>query len=77
MSNIKVYVPAADGGAYFLHEQGESCKEVIHTLFTDDFAAPPTHMVIEVVTDSGKVVRLSIPYSHGGKAVVRIDDEVI
>lgn len=77
MSNIEVYVPAADGSAYWIHEKGESCKNAIHTLFTDDFAAPPTQMVVEITTDSGKVVRVSIPYSHTGKAIVRIDDDVV
>jgi hypothetical protein len=77
MSNIEVYVSAADGSAYWIHEKGESCKNAIHTLFTDDFAAPPTQMVVEITTDSGKVVRVSIPYSHTDKAVVRIDGEVV
>lgn len=77
MSNIEVYVPAADGSAYWLHEKGESCKNAIHTLYSDDFAAPPIQMVVEVTTDSGKLVRLYIPYSHDGKANVRIDDEIV
>lgn len=77
MYNLEVYVPAADGSAYWLHEKGESCKNAIHLLFSDDFAAPPTRMVIEVTTESGKVVTVSIPYNHQGKASVQIDGETV
>ena len=77
MSNIEVYVPAADGSEYSLHEKGESCKNVIHTLFSDDFAAPPTRMVIEITTEIGKVVRINIPYDNVSKASVQIDGEPI
>lgn len=77
MSNLQVYLPAVDGSEYPLHEKGESCKNAIHTLFTDDFAAPPTRMVIEVTTDSGKVVTVNIPYDHTSKASVKIDGEPI
>lgn len=77
MSNIEIYVPAVNGSEYSLHEKGESCKNAIHTLFTDDFAAPPTRMVIEVTTETGKVVRINIPYDHTSKASVQIDGETI
>ena len=77
MSNIEVYVPAVDGSAYLLHEKGESCKSAIHTLSSDDFAAPPTRMVIEVTTESGKFVQINIPYNDSSKASVQIDGELI
>ena len=77
MSNIEVYVPATDGSEYSLHEKGESCKSAIHTLFSDDFAAPPTRMVIEVTTETGKVVRVNIPYDNVSKASVQVDGEPI
>lgn len=77
MSNIEVYVPAADGSAYFLHEKGESCKNAIHTLFSDDFAAPPTRMVIEITTETGKIVQVNIPYNDFSKASVHVDGESI
>lgn len=75
MSNLDVYLPAVDGSQYWLHEKGESCKNAVHTLFSDDYAAPPVRMVIEVTTDTGKVVTISIPYDHNGKASVQIDGE--
>lgn len=47
----------------------ESCKNAIHTLFSDDDAAATTRMVIEVTTDSGKVVAVSISFDHAGNAI--------
>jgi hypothetical protein len=77
MSNLEVYLPAVDGSQYWLHEKGESCKNAIHTLFSDDYAAVPSRMVIQVTTVTGKVVAISIPYDHTGNATVRIDGELI
>lgn len=77
MSNLDVYLPAVDGSQYWLHEKGESCKLAVHTLFSDDYAAPPIHMVIEVTTDSGKVVKVSIPYDDNDTASVQIDGESV
>lgn len=77
MSNLEVYLPAVDGSQDWLHEKGESCKNAIHTLFSDDYAAVPIRMVIQVTTDTGKVVAVSIPYDHTGNATVRIDGELI
>ncbi|MBT0624491.1 hypothetical protein KIH32_11285 [Pseudomonas fluorescens] len=77
MSNLDVYLPAVDGSQYWLHEKGESCKNAVHTLFSDDYAAPPIQMVIEVTTETGKVVRVNIPYDHNGKATVQIDGKAL
>lgn len=77
MSNLDVYLPAVDGSAYWLHERGESCKNAIHTLFSDDFAAPPRHMIIQIETESGKTVKVFIPYDNNMKASVQINDEII
>lgn len=74
MSSLKVYLPAVDGSAYILQDEQDSCKEAIHTLFTDDFAAPPRSMVIQVTTASGKVVKVLIPYEESEQATVKIDD---
>ena len=73
MSNIEVTLPTVDGGALYPHEFGESCKLAIHTLYSDDFAAPPKYMQIEVKTDSGKTVKVLIPYDHTSKASVTVD----
>lgn len=77
MSNIEITLPAVDGSLYPLHEFGESCELAIQTLFTDDFAAPPSRMVIEIKTDSGKSVKVSIPYDHDGHASVTIDGDQV
>ncbi|CAI8759597.1 Alpha-amylase [Pseudomonas sp. IT-P171] len=77
MSNIEVYLPAVDGSAYWPIAKGDSCKEAVHVLFTDDFAAPPHRLVIKVTTETGKVVEVSIPYNDTGKAIVRIDGESV
>lgn len=73
MSNIDVYLPAVDGSAYWPVSKGSSCKEAVHVLFTDDYAAPPYRLVIKVTTESGKVVEVSIPYDDAGIASVRVD----
>jgi len=77
MSNLDVYLPAVDGSAYWPIAKGDSCKDAIHTLYGDDYAAPPTRLVIKVITDTGKVVEISIPYTDDGKATVRIDGESV
>lgn len=77
MSNIEVSLPAVDGSVYYAHEFGESCKLAIHTLFTDDFAAPPKYMSIEIKTKSGRTVKVNIPYDHKALASVTVDDEII
>jgi len=73
MSNIQVYLPAKDGSAYWPVSTGDSCKEAVHVLFTDDFAAPPHRLVIEITTESGKKVEVSVPYADDAQASVRID----
>ncbi|MGQ9949373.1 hypothetical protein ACUS6I_04280 [Pseudomonas aeruginosa] len=77
MSNVEVYLPAVDGSAYCPVSKDDSCKEAVHVLFTDDFAAPPHRLVIEVITESGKKVEVSIPYSDTGKATVRVDGKPV
>lgn len=77
MSNLDVYLPAVDGSAYVLHSKDESCKEAIHTLFSDDYAAPPRQLVIEVRTESGKNVKVFIPYSDDQPASVYVDGQEI
>jgi hypothetical protein len=75
MSNIQVYLPAVDGSLYPIHDLGESCKLAVQTLIGDDFAAPPRSLTIEVKTDSGRVVKVIVPYDHKDRAIVTIDGE--
>jgi len=73
MSNLKIYLPTVDGGLLPLHDEGESCKKAVHTLFTDDVGVPPRCLTIEVATESGKAVKVQIPYDVNGKANVLVD----
>ncbi|MER1966086.1 hypothetical protein [Castellaniella sp. GW247-6E4] len=77
MSNLEVYAPAVDNKLYSLHELGESCKLAVHTLFSDDFAAPPRVLIIKVHTKAGKQVEIGIPYDHDDLAWARIDGKII
>ena len=77
MSNIEVSLPCVDGSMLFPHEYGESCKLAVHTLYSDDYAAAPRSLNIEVKTESGKIVKVVIPYSHEEHTTVIIDGEII
>ena len=77
MSNLEVYAPAVDNSLYPIHELGESCKLAIHTLFTDDFAAPPRCLIVKVHTKSGKEVEIGIPYDHKSMAWANIDGKEV
>ncbi|MBV6753013.1 hypothetical protein KV580_22070 [Pseudomonas chlororaphis] len=77
MSNLDVYLPAVDGSAYWPVSKGDSGKEAIEAIFSDDWAAPPTRLVVKVTTDTGKVVEVSIPYDDTGNTTVRIDGEPV
>lgn len=77
MSNISVKIPFVNGSLYSLVDEGESTKEAVHRLYTDDFGAPPRNLTIEIETDSGKKVRVVIPYSPKSKAAVFIDGDEI
>lgn len=77
MSNIEIDAPLVDGGLMPYHEKGESCRLAVETLIGDDFGAPPRSLVFTVATDSGKTVKLIIPYSHDDQAIVTVDGEKI
>lgn len=77
MSNLKVSIPCVDNSLDEFLNEDDSCKEVIHNLYTDDFAAPPVRMVIQVATTSGKTVKLVIPYDINGTASVFIGNAKI
>jgi hypothetical protein len=77
MSNIEVSLPTVDGSALYPHEFGDSCKLAIHTLYSDDFGAPPKYMQIEVKTESGKAVKVIIPYDDDSTALVTVDGKTV
>uniref|UniRef100_UPI0040566881 hypothetical protein n=1 Tax=Candidatus Electrothrix sp. TaxID=2170559 RepID=UPI0040566881 len=77
MSNLEVVVPFADGSACYLHEKGEPLKYAVETLFTDDFGAPPKGIILAVETESGKKIKVKIPYSIDEKATVFINEKEV
>lgn len=77
MSNIAINAPAVDGSQWEVHRKGDSCKTAVQLVMADDHGAPLLRLVIEVTTGSGKVVEVSIPYSHDGQASVRIDGQTV
>jgi hypothetical protein len=77
LSNIEIDAPLVNGDLMPYHEKGESCRVAVETLIGDDFGAPPRNLNFTVHTESGKTVRLIIPYSNDDLAVVTIDGETI
>ena len=75
MANVEIDLPAVDGGLYDYLSYEDSCKELIHNLWSDDYAAPPVHMRIKIKTSSGKLVQVVIPYDASDEAAVSIDGE--
>lgn len=77
MKNFELSLPLVNGGMYDIYYGDTSGKNVIHELITDDFGAPPRSMEITVTTESGKKVKIYIPYDHENDASVIIDGEVL
>jgi hypothetical protein len=77
LSNIEIDAPLVNGGLMPYHDKGESCRRAVELLVGDDFGAPPRSLNFTVRTESGKTVKLVIPYDHNGKAKVLIDGDAI
>jgi len=77
MSNVSIYVPLVDGSQFPIVDEGGTCKNIIHQLVSDDINPPPLRLVIEILTSSGKIVKMLIPYSTTDNAVVTIDGDGI
>ncbi|MFC4593507.1 hypothetical protein [Sphingobium tyrosinilyticum] len=75
MSNVEIDAPLVNGDLMPYHERGESCRLAVEMLIGDDFGAPPRSLNFTVHTDSGKTVKLVIPYDHTSSAVVLVDGE--
>lgn len=73
MSNIASYFPLVNGDIWDLVEKGQPTRSFIH-LVNEDFGAPQRSLNIEITTDSGKVVKVVIPYDNT-KAIVMIDGD--
>ncbi|MDB5911191.1 MAG: hypothetical protein JWP34_5308 [Massilia sp.] len=77
MSNISIEAPLVNGSAMTYIVQGESCAQAVEFITGDDMRPPVRHVVIEVLTASGKAVRVVIPNSATDTAIVQIDDELV
>jgi hypothetical protein len=77
MSNISIEASLVDGSAMTYVLQGDSCAAATEIITGDDLRPPARHVVIEVTTESGKLVRLVIPNDVRNTAVVQIDGELV
>jgi hypothetical protein len=72
MKNLKVYLPLVDGGVLPLDYS--SGRELIHGMVSDDFGAPPHSLCFEAITEDGRSITISVPYSDSDVVFIRIDD---
>jgi hypothetical protein len=77
MSNISIEAPLVNGSAMTYISQGESCAQAVEFVAGDDTGPPVRHVVVEVLTESGKAVRIVIPNSATDTAIVQIDGELV
>jgi|GEM_PF-781395 len=75
MKNFVLSLPLVNGGLQDIYYGEVSGMEVIHELITDDFGAPPRSMEMTVTIESGKKVKIVIPYDHSSDAIVIVDGE--
>ena len=75
MKNFELSLPLVNGELQDIFCGDVSGKEVVHELITDDFGPPPKSMDITVTTESGKKVKLVVPYDDDSNVVVLIDGE--
>ena len=73
MSNISIEASLVDGSAMTYVARGDSCAEAAEIITGDDLRPPARYVAIEVTTESGKTVRVVIPNSATGTAIVQID----
>jgi hypothetical protein len=72
MKNLTFGMPLVDGE--WLPIEFENGRELIHRIWGDDFAAPPVSLIIEANSESGKKVRIVVPYDDRDRAHVEVSD---
>ncbi|HDR2784577.1 hypothetical protein [Enterobacter vonholyi] len=75
MGNLKIHAGLVNGDLMPIIED-KSSEEIVTTFTGDDTGAPPTSVIIEVLTESGSKVRIYIPNSSA-MASVSIDGKQI
>jgi uncharacterized protein (UPF0210 family) len=77
MSNISIEARLVDGSVMPIIDSGDSCLRAVERISGDDVSPPVQHVVVEVLTASGKAVRVVIPKSATATAIVQIDGNTI
>jgi len=75
MSNISIEAPLVDGSLMPYISKDDSCLQAVELIVGDDLRPPPRHVIIEILTASGKTVRVIVPNSGTDTAIVTIDGE--
>ncbi|HFD6162957.1 hypothetical protein [Salmonella enterica] len=77
MSNFSIDVSHVDGSLTQHIDTGMSCKDIVEYFIGDDHGAPASLLTIQIETESGKRVTVTVPYDDNGSASVNIDGESI
>lgn len=77
MSNFSIGVSHVNGSLTPIIDTGTQCKDVIEYFIGDDHGAPASLLTIQIETESGKRVTITVPYDDNGSASVNIDGESI
>lgn len=68
MGNVKIYAGLVNGDLMPIIEN-ESSEDIVTAFAGNDTGAPPTSVTIEVITETGSKVRISIPNSSAAASV--------
>lgn len=75
MSNVEINVLLAGGHEYKFFNKDESCCELVKAMTNNDTRPPAKVVYINIMTESGKEVIVSIPNDQQGLASVSIGGE--
>jgi hypothetical protein len=73
MKNLHISLPLVDGSCFPM--DFASGKELIQTLISDDWGAPPRCLLIEARSDDGTTVVISVPYSDSDQVHISVGKE--
>jgi hypothetical protein len=73
MKNLQISLPLVDGSSFPM--DFASGKELIQTLISNDWGAPPRCLLIEAQSDEGIAVVISVPYSDSDQAHISVSKE--
>ncbi|MBI6635147.1 hypothetical protein YA0871_21025 [Pseudomonas paralactis] len=76
MSNAEIYLSDKSGAQWKYLEKDQPCSEGIKEVMGDSYGPEIRRMIIEVTTEGGKKVKVTIPNSDGD-ATVEVDGKYI